>query len=210
MLTRSLLGVSQYGASWILVLLAILSVVSVAIIIERFFALRRLLGESGKVSVRARETLQTSDYKILEDIGRNHDSLEGRLVTYALRHHASKGQDGMEEVMNGYMLMEKPNLERNLGFLATLGSNGPFIGLLGTVLGIIHAFDALANSQGDPSVVMKGISEALVATAVGLVVAIPAVVAYNYFQKQSKLIHQNAESVKQLCLAFARSYSKKA
>ena len=115
----------------------------------------------------------------------------------------------MEQIMSGYLLMERPHLEKNLGFLATLGSNAPFIGLLGTVLGIIHAFASLSTSQGDPSVVMRGISEALVATAVGLFVAIPAVVAFNYFQKQVKFILINAESVKQICVAYARSMTKK-
>src|SRR6185295_6841508 len=75
------------------------------------------------------------------------------------------------------------DLERHLGILGTLGNNAPFIGLFGTVLGIIRAFADLAQNQGGgATVVMRGISEALVATAVGLMVAIPAVIAYNVFQ----------------------------
>ena len=85
----------------------------------------------------------------------------------------------------GAKAREKLRLERNLAFLATLGSNAPFVGLFGTVLGIIKAFHDLAGSQaGGPSVVMAGISEALVATAVGLMVAIPAVAAFNYFNRR--------------------------
>lgn len=77
------------------------------------------------------------------------------------------------------------HLERNLTFLASVGSNAPFIGLFGTVLGIIRAFaDLVGNIDGGADVVMAGISEALVATAVGIFVAIPAVVAYNAFQRQ--------------------------
>ncbi len=209
MLTQKLLAISEFGATWILVLLILLSVISIAIIIERFFALRKVLNESDRLSVRAKEALQTSDFKIIEDMSRNHDAFEGRLINYAVRHLTNRGYEGVEEVMDGYILMEKPNLEKNLGFLATLGSNGPFIGLLGTVLGIIHAFDALAASQGEPSVVMKGISEALIATAVGLFVAIPAVVAFNYFQRQVKLVMINVESVKQLCLAYGRKFQPK-
>lgn len=209
MLTHKLLGVAQVGADWILMLMVFLSVISVAIMIERFFALRKLANESARVGERAKEALQSADFKNIEDISRNHDALEGRLVNYALRHLNNKGAEGMEEVMSGYVLMEKPNLEKNLGFLATVGSNAPFIGLLGTVLGIINAFAALSASQGDPSVVMRGISEALVATAVGLFVAIPAVVAYNYFQRKVKLIMTNAESVKQLCLAYSSYVQRK-
>jgi len=209
MLTQKLSAIALVGSEWILILMGLLSVISVAIIIERFLALRKLLNESNRVGVRAKEALQTSDFRNIEDLARSHDALEGRLVNYALRHISNKGVDGVEEIMNGYLLMERPNLEKNLGFLATLGANAPFIGLLGTVLGIIHAFDSLSTSQGDPSVVMKGISEALLATAVGLFVAIPAVVAFNYFQKQAKLILSNAESTKQLVLAYSRT-SKKA
>ena len=91
----------------------------------------------------------------------------------------------IEAATEGAKAREKLRLERNLAFLATLGSNAPFVGLFGTVLGIIKAFHDLAGNQaGGPSVVMAGISEALVATAVGLMVAIPAVVAFNYFNRR--------------------------
>ena len=82
---------------------------------------------------------------------------------------------------------ERLTLERNLGVLGTLGNNAPFIGLFGTVLGIIRAFADLAKNQtGGAGPVMTGISEALVATAVGLMAAIPALMAYNFFQGQLK------------------------
>src|SRR5262245_32025241 len=75
------------------------------------------------------------------------------------------------------------DMEKNLGVLGTLGNNAPFIGLFGTVLGIIKAFADLSHNQaGGAAAVMSGISEALVATAVGLMVAIPAVIAFNFFQ----------------------------
>jgi biopolymer transport protein ExbB len=128
------------------------------------------------------------------------------MLAVALRHKESKGKSGLENIMDGFLLMEKPTLEKNLGFLNTLGNNAPFIGLLGTVLGVVKAFADLAGSQGNPSVVMTGISEALVATAVGLFVAIPAVAAYNYFHKQVKLIMNNAESIKRLCVAYTESH----
>jgi biopolymer transport protein ExbB len=102
-------------------------------------------------------------------------------------------------------LIEKPELEKSLGFLATIGSNAPYIGLLGTVLGIMKAFQDLAQSaDAGQQTVMAGISLALVATAAGLFVAIPAVISYNYFQKQVKGIMQNLESVKELCIAVAK------
>lgn len=80
-------------------------------------------------------------------------------------------------------------LEKRLGILATFGNNAPFIGLFGTVLGVINAFHALSNSNDfKVNTVMGGISEALVATAAGLFVAIPCVIAYNYFVRRIKMI----------------------
>lgn len=85
-------------------------------------------------------------------------------------------------------------LEAKLGILATFGNNAPFIGLFGTVLGVIQAFHAIGNSRTfDVQPIMQGISEALVATAAGLFVAIPCVMAYNYFSRRSKrmiIIHE--------------------
>jgi biopolymer transport protein TolQ len=205
MLTNKLLTVTTGGSEWILYLLIVLSICSVAVIIERFFMLRGALNSSQKLNERAKEALKANDLETIKEIGKNHDALEGRLLTYALRSFERRGAAGLESIMNSYVLMEKPTLEKNLGFLATLGSNAPFIGLLGTVLGIVKAFADLAGSQGNPTVVMAGISEALVATAVGLFVAIPAVIAYNYYQKQVKLILQNVESIKQLCLAYSQA-----
>jgi biopolymer transport protein TolQ len=203
MLAQKLLSVTQGGADAILYLMIFLSICSVAVIIERFFYLRSMLSTSKKMAERAREALRANDLKILDDMSRNHEALEGRMLATALRYQGAKGSSGLVEVMDGFLLMERPALEKNLGFLNTLGNNAPFIGLLGTVLGVVKAFADLAGSQGNPSVVMAGISEALVATAIGLFVAIPAVAAYNYFIKQVRLIMNSAESIKQLCIAYA-------
>ena len=90
---------------------------------------------------------------------------------------------------------EKVDLERRVSILGTLGSNAPYIGLLGTVLGIIHAFHSLSERlQGGPTVILKGISEALVATALGLFIAIPAVAAYNFFVRSIRKILLKAEN----------------
>ncbi|MCX4242159.1 MotA/TolQ/ExbB proton channel family protein [Paraliomyxa miuraensis] len=113
---------------------------------------------------------------------------------------AGKGGEAIDAAMNAVRPGEKVRLERNLSFLGTLGANAPFIGLFGTVLGIIKAFKDLAESGLQPggetsTEVMAGISEALVATAVGLLVAIPAVVAYNIFQRRVKRTLGEAESL---------------
>src|SRR5690606_26383278 len=98
---------------------------------------------------------------------------------------AERGADAVAEAMNSAKVRARSEDERNLVILGTLRNNAPVIGQVGTVLGLIHAFNDLAsNPQGDATIVMEGISEALVATAVGLLVAIPAVVAFNYFNRQ--------------------------
>jgi biopolymer transport protein ExbB len=104
--------------------------------------------------------------------------------------------------MAGAKARERHRLERNLAFLGTLGSNAPFIGLFGTVIGIIKAFHDLAKNQaGGVTVVMAGISEALVATAVGLLVAIPAVVAFNYFNRRVRTKMTEVDWMAHLALA---------
>ena len=96
------------------------------------------------------------------------------------------------------------DLERNLGVLGTLGNNAPFIGLFGTVLGIIKAFADLSRNQaGGAGAVMSGISEALVATAVGLMVAIPAVIAFNYFQGRVRKALARVDAMAHLVLSAA-------
>lgn len=106
-----------------------------------------------------------------------------------------------------YLTTEKMKLESGLTVLATLGSNAPFIGLFGTVLGIIQAFGVLSGAPGTEasgtgaSPVMSAISEALVATAVGLFVAIPAVVAYNVFSRKLKLLLTECDALKDLYLS---------
>lgn len=209
MLTQKIFSIAQNGAEAVLWLLLILSIVSVGIILERFFTLRGIKARSQKVQDRIREALQTYNLNEVEEISRDRESLEGRAMSYGLRHIKENGVDGLEEIFNSYSLVERPRLEKGLSFLATVGNNAPFVGLLGTVLGIMKAFNDLALAEAaDNKVVMAGIAEALVATAVGLLVAIPAVAAFNYFQKQVKGTLQSMESVRELCAAYAK-FNKK-
>jgi biopolymer transport protein ExbB/TolQ len=102
----------------------------------------------------------------------------------------------VSEAMAGAKTRGRLVLRRNLSFLGTLGSNAPFIGLFGTVLGVIKAFHDLAAKKGQgPEAVMGSLSEALIATAVGLLVAIPAVVAFNYFQGRVRTRVAQAEAL---------------
>jgi biopolymer transport protein ExbB len=175
-LASCFLALTLHGAGWVLWLLVSLSVVSVAIMLERFWYLRRHRLDSVVLAIDIRDLL-----------ARDHD----RVVRAG---EGASCQSRLAAAVEGAKAREKLRLERNLSFLATLGSNAPFIGLFGTVLGIIKAFHDLAHAQGGgPSVVMSGISEALVATAVGLMVAIPAVVAFNYFNRRVRVKMSDVE-----------------
>jgi len=204
-MTDNFFAMAQVAHIVTLYLLIFLSVLSLAFILERFFTLTKIKNDSARMGERLREILQSNSLADLEELGKEKKTLEGRGLSYGLRHVHERGVNGLEEIFSSYALNERPNLEKYLGFLATVGSNAPFIGLLGTVFGIMDAFRGMAQSQGDATAVMLGISKALVATAIGLMVAIPAVIAYNYFQKQVKGVLQNLESVKELCLAYAKS-----
>lgn len=193
----------------VLTLLVVMSVISIGMILERFFVLRRITKDSERVRARIKMALQGNSVEDVEEIAKDPQSIEGRAAGYALRHMKESGSQGMEEVFNTFALSERPDLEKRLGFLATVGSNAPYIGLFGTVLGIMKAFQDLAQAtEAGQQTVMAGISMALVATAAGLFVAIPAVIAYNYFSKQVRSIFHSLASVKELCMAYAKKKGK--
>lgn len=205
MLTERIFAVAQIADQVVLWILIVLSIVSLGMILERFFYLRRIARESTEVRTKVKSALQTHSVEDVESIPKNPDTVEGRALSYAMKHIKDSGSRGLEEAFNSYALMERPELERFLNFLATVGSNAPYIGLLGTVLGIMKAFNDLAqSSEAGQQTVMAGISLALVSTAAGLFVAIPAVISYNYFQRQVRGTLQNLEAVKELCLAYAK------
>ena len=204
MFTEKFFVIAEAGHEVTLWVLILLSVLSVAFILERWMTLRQAKKSSTTTLHRIHETLQSNSLNEIETLSLDRETLEGRALAYGLRHVKENGAQGLEEVFDSYSLVERPHMEKYLNFLATVGSNAPFIGLLGTVFGIMDAFRGLATSQGDASSVMLGISKALVATAIGLLVAIPAVIAYNYFQKQVKSIFQSLQAVRDLCLAYAK------
>lgn len=208
MLTEKIFAVAQNGAEGILWLLILLSVMSVTIIIERYWTLKNYKTQSDKVRNQLLEALKSNNLSELEEMTKDKETLEGRVLSHFFKHIKENGAQGVEEIINSHIIFEKQKMEKSLNFLATLGSNAPFIGLLGTVLGIMKAFNDLGIAQGisqsSGTSIMAGIAEALVATAVGLFVAIPAVIAFNTFQKQVRYVVQNLEGLKELCLAYSK------
>ena len=203
MLTQKLLAVTNLGAGWVLWLLVLLSVVSVGIMIERalFFASRRLAG----VDALSRRLL-AGDLTGARDALGAQQGMEADVVR-AIAEHAGKGPDAVAEVVNAQLERSRIDYERRLAFLGTLGNNAPFIGLFGTVLGVIRAFADLAAHPGaaGAGTVMAGISEALIATAVGLFVALPAVVMFNVFQRWLRRTTQRASSLGHAAVAWLES-----
>ncbi len=187
-LTSRLLETLTTNAEWVLWLLCGLSVLSVAVMLERvvYFSSHRL-PSAEELAVR----LARGELDAVRTAVEGKKGMEAAVVREALA-SAKQGADTVEQVIASTVARERPQYERFLSFLGTLGNNAPFIGLFGTVLGIIKAFadlaSASAKSQSVQDSVMAGISEALVATAVGLGVAIPAVLAFNAFNRWLKTI----------------------
>ncbi|MBL7715151.1 MAG: MotA/TolQ/ExbB proton channel family protein [Bdellovibrionales bacterium] len=219
MLSNVFMGLSLLGAEWVLYLLVILSMVSVGLIIERVLFYRSVTQEIADFRKKVRAAVGSQDWtaalkaaeariKNQELIGA-HD-LETGLVTALLDAQKSGKTAGVEvlnEIAQDQVVRAKISWEKNLSVLATIGSNSPFVGLFGTVLGIIKAFHDLSKQQAQGvQTVTAGISEALVATAVGILVAIPAVVAFNFFQRRVKAALGEAEAMKSFIVGqMARS-----
>ena len=203
MLTQRLLSVTQLGADWVLWLLLVLSVVSVGIMIERaaFFLARRIANPD-----HLSHLLLSGDLAGAVRSVEGHRGMEADVVRAAVE-HAAKGPDAVAEVVNARVERSRLDYEARLAFLGTLGNNAPFIGLFGTVLGVIRAFADLARNPGAAGAgnVMAGISDALVATAVGLFVALPAVVMFNLFQRWLRRTTQRATVLGHAAVAWLKA-----
>jgi biopolymer transport protein ExbB len=164
--------------------LILMSVISVAVVLERLWALKNI----GSVTLRITESLLEPLKKGQRDLAlvickQNSDSPVGRIMLSILNHDNATRPETANSIATEAMFEEGQRLKKNLWLLGTVASSAPFIGLLGTVVGIIKAFETMAVAgTGGFAVVAAGISEALVATALGLGVAIIALVFYNYFQ----------------------------
>lgn len=190
--------VTHWGARLILLLLLGLSVWSVSIMLESFKSFR--FSENFTDIEKAEKLIREKNWNELKSWVQSSQGLHVGTLRAAIE-SGSVDPDLIDRSVRSYLTLEKARLENGLTPLATLGSNAPFIGLFGTVLGIIQAFAVLGSSHADTTSIMVGISEALVATAVGLFVAIPAVIAYNYFSRKMKLILVRCESLKDLYLS---------
>ena len=213
LLMHKLVFVAQTGAAAVLYVLLALSVYSGGVVIERwwYFRKRRLdmIATSNALAKRLRAGDVAGAKRELEEMR----AVEAEILRDALEYYAD-GPDSLQEIVQKGIRHRRKSFESGLIFLGTLGNNAPFIGLFGTVLGVVAAFKELgaasanmaaAGGSGGMGNVMSGISEALIATAIGILVAIPAVVAFNLFQKKCNDIEENSAALANQVLAVMKS-----
>ena len=201
------------GTGWILLLMLFLSIVSLAIMLERAWLYWSLRDDIDELMRDLGRLLRGGD---LDEARRRLEasrSAEAAVVVAGLV-EADRGVEAAQEAMEGASALQRLKLEKRLAFLGTLGNNAPFIGLLGTVIGIVAAFDELSkvklavssgSTQLAPEAVMGRISEALVATAIGILIAIPAVAAFNAFQRIVRGTVANTEALGHVLLAHLKA-----
>lgn len=198
------------GSEWILVVLLVLSVTTVWVIAQRWFELRKLDATSSRFWDEHAEAwflngggeipkLDTAKLKT------SYPCLETDVIDVVRRAQANAGSEA-ERVAAAYIDSRKLKLEKYVSILGTIGSNAPFVGLLGTVLGIIRAFHDMSTKGmgGGIENITGGIAEALVATAIGLCVAVPSVVFFNLFSKRIAVLVRRAKNVGDLTLSQRR------
>src|SRR6476659_4450032 len=196
MLTNLFLRLTYVGAEWVMWVLLILSVISIALMVERALYFFRTKINSEELAARLDEQLRARNlqgaWQLVKD---NHSyCIESAVVAAGLIALRS-GPHAAAEAMHSVKARMRPALDANLSILATIGSNAPFVGLLGTVLGIIKEAHELTGdaAHNTPNAVMSGVF-----------VAIPAVVAYNLFQRRVRKRLAEVDSLAHLILSTAR------
>lgn len=206
-----------FGAAWVMWLLIGLSVISVAIILERIWYFSTTSTNLEALKKELHTALEKSVAEAIKHMDAS-PSAEAAVVAAGLR-SAKRGVEAANHAMDGEAAVWRMRLERRLAYLGTLGNNAPFIGLLGTVIGVVQAFEALGETAKQPlaeqaaqalapQAVMYSIAEALVATAVGLAVAIPAVAANNVFQRIVKTRLANTQALSSELLSFLKDENR--
>jgi biopolymer transport protein ExbB/TolQ len=207
-LVQRLLSLPVFRSEWVLWLLLALSFLSVAVMVERWFFYRRRKINFEAVKDEFTKDLDKGDFDAAAKLLAKHDAMETNVTLAGLRGY-DKGPESVDELLAGALSRAKGDYERRLSILATLASNSPYIGLFGTVLGIVHSFKEMSKDITNASAgVMSGIAEALIATAVGLLVAIPAVVAYNVFKGMVKDAVTNTDGLTRVLMAELKSAGK--
>lgn len=196
---------AMLGATWVMWLLVLLSIVGLAIILERAYYLFVSRDDVARLKSDLLAKLRADDVEAARTRMRQSRSVEAQVALAGLD-AAEEGAESAAQRMDGQTSIARLNMERNLAFLGTVGNNAPFVGLAGTVIGIIRAFHELNESQGQVSAgLMAEVGEALVATLIGLLVALPAVAFFNLFQRIIRARLTRADAMGKEVLAFLKS-----
>jgi len=201
--------VALLGSAWVLYVLFGLLIFSIGMMIERFVYFRVRSEDTDKLADDLVARLRDADLRGAEQLLKASKSIEASVVLPALK-WLDGGPGAVEESLSAEMGKKRREVERGMTAMGTIGNNAPFVGLLGTVIGVIDAFHLLGAGQNKEAMgnVMSGISEALVATGVGLFVALPAVVAYNVMAKKVNQVEANVGIIGKELLAYLKSQDK--
>jgi biopolymer transport protein ExbB/biopolymer transport protein TolQ len=193
---KTLLKLALLGSQWVMWLLMGLSVLSIGAMVERALFFRSADKDVDELGDKLCDLIERGDQEGAQKFLDARGTIESSVLARAIR-WVGGGPESLADAISGEMTKKKKELERGMNLLGTLGNNAPFVGLLGTVIGVIQAFNNLGAGQDKSAMasVMVGIAEALVATGVGLFVAIPAVVAFNVFQKRVGEVEDNVDAV---------------
>jgi biopolymer transport protein ExbB/biopolymer transport protein TolQ len=206
MLGENLQEIAKVGATAVLYILIGLSVISIGIIVERWWFYSRRKADIKRLADTIGKLLRKGDNDGVLRLLKTTRCLEAEVIVEALAYYGD-GPEVFTEIVEKAMRDRRHQAEAGLLFLGTLGNNAPFIGLFGTVLGIVHSFRELGAAQpgaaggGNMDNVMNGIAEALISTAIGILVAIPAVVAFNVYSKKAGQVEENVGSIENVILA---------
>jgi len=196
---------AMLGAQWVMWLLIGLSVIGLGIVLERAYYYLSSSDDFRRLREDVVPLIKKGDLKGVAARLERSRSFEAKVLSAGLD-WSDQGAEAAAESMAGAVQVAKLNMERNLAFLGTLGNNAPFVGLLGTVIGIIRSFHELNQTQGKLSdTLMSEVGEALVATAIGIIVAIPAVAFFNFFQRVIKARLGQADALSHDLLAQLRA-----
>src|SRR3954463_1104765 len=201
-LSKAFVDFAQLGANWVLWLLIALSVISVGVMIDRALWLRKRDTDTERFTRELRGAFERNE---LDRLTAKYMDDPAVPVQVGLRGLAvrAQGAEAAAEAMHGERARWRRAADRNLIVLGTLGNNVPFVGLFGTVLGVINAFHHLATKAANAEQeTLSNIAEALSATAIGLLVAIPAVIAFNLFSRRVRVIMGGADEIAHAVLSL--------
>ena len=198
----SLFFKADFVVKFVIIILIVASIYSWAIILEKYKLFKKINGSSSIFEEQFWSSKSADSlYKKLE--GYNEDPMAnvfkaGMDFMIKNKSRSASTQERVLQALSGSIDKEMEVVEKKLTFLATVGSTAPFIGLFGTVWGIMNSFQSIAISKNTSlAIVAPGIAEALFATALGLLAAIPAVVAYNKFTSDSRKYSTRLENFSQ-------------